>query len=201
MRLLIATNNPAKRAEMETMLAGLPVEVTSLGDFPEAPEVKEDGETLEENAAKKASEVARACGIHAVADDSGLFVDALGGQPGVRSARYAGPHPTSEKLCRKLLDEMRDIPDERRQAHFRCCIAMADPTGRVVVTASGRADGIIIRAMQGERGFGYDPVFLYEPAAKTFAEMVPDEKNAVSHRGQALKAFRRQFSRLLATQQ
>lgn len=183
------------------MLAGLPVEVTSLGDFPEAPEVKEDGETLEENAAKKASEVARACSIHAVADDSGLFVDALGGQPGVRSARYAGPHPTSKKLCRKLLDEMRDIPDERRQAHFRCCIAMADPTGRVVVTASGRADGIIIRAMQGERGFGYDPVFLYEPAAKTFAEMVPDEKNAVSHRGRALRAFRRQFSRLLATQQ
>lgn len=197
MRLLIATNNLKKREELEALLAGLPVEILALRDFPHAQDVVEDGETLEANAAKKASETARACGVHTVADDSGLFVDALGGRPGVRSARYAGPDPTSRKLCRKLLSEMESVPDTERGAHFRCCIAMADPAGRIVLTASDRVDGSIIREMRGTGGFGYDPVFYHEPAGKTFAQMSPEDKNAVSHRGRALQQFRRQFAEWL----
>lgn len=194
MKLLIATTNPGKLGEMQALLAGLPVEVLTLSDFPDAPEVIEDRATPAENAAKKASETARACQVHTVADDSGLFVDALDGRPGVRSARYAGPNPTSLSLCTKLLDQMRDVPAEQRGAHFLCCIAMAGPAGDIVLTASGRCDGRITCEMRGEGGFGYDPVFHYEPAGKTFAELSPEEKNAVSHRGRALARFRQQLS-------
>jgi len=190
MRLLIATRNEDKLRELADLLAGLPVETVSLGEFPDAPEVVEDGRTLEENAAKKAAETARACGVHAVADDSGLFVEALGGRPGVLSARYAGPDSTGEKLCRKLLGEMADVPDGARAAQFRCRIALADPSGRVALTASGCCEGRIIREMRGTGGFGYDPVFFYEPAGRTFAELIPDQKNAASHRGRALGQFR-----------
>jgi len=199
-KLLIATANPGKGAEMAELLRGLPVELVTLREVPQAPAVAENGRTLEENAARKASETARACGLHAVADDSGLFVDALDGRPGVRSARYAGPDPTSEKLCRKLLEEMADVPQSERTAHFRCCIAMADPGGRLVLTASGRVDGLITRRMIGEGGFGYDPVFFYPPAGKTFAQMSPQQKNEVSHRGRALHEFRRLFRQWLAGQ-
>ncbi|MHC4481901.1 MAG: non-canonical purine NTP pyrophosphatase, partial [Planctomycetota bacterium] len=149
------------------------------------------------NAAKKASTLARALGLHAVADDSGLFVDALGGRPGVRSARYAGPEPTAEKLCARLLGEMENVPDGERTAHFRCCIAMADATGQVVLTASGRVAGRLTRKMRGTGGFGYDAVFLYGSAAKTFAEMSPAAKNAVSHRGRALRQFRERFEEFI----
>jgi XTP/dITP diphosphohydrolase len=189
-RLLIATRNRGKLGEVHALLTGLPVELATLDDFPSAPEVQEDGATLEENAAKKASEVARACGVCAVADDSGLFVDALDGRPGVRSARYAGPGPTSERLCRKLLSELLEVPLERRGAQFRCCIAMAAPEGRIVLTAEGRVDGRILAEMRGTGGFGYDPVFLYEPAGRSFAELSAEEKNAVSHRARALEQFR-----------
>lgn len=191
MRLLIATRNEHKRRELEALLAGLPVQVLSLRDFPQAPEVVEDGETLAENAARKASETARACGVHTVADDSGLFVDALDGRPGVRSARYAGADPTPEKLCGKLLREMDALPQGRRAAHFVCGIAMAAPDGTLCLTARGRCDGTITRRMRGDGGFGYDPVFCQEPGGRTFAELRPEEKNAVSHRGRALEEFRR----------
>lgn len=193
MKLLIATRNQGKLREMTALLDGLPVELTTLSEFPDAPEVAEDGATLEDNAARKASQVACACGLHVVADDSGLFVDALGGRPGVRSARYAGPDPTSEKLCAKLLRELVAVPEDRRTAHFGCCIVMADPQGRAVLTARGRVDGRILTEMRGQGGFGYDPVFLYEPAGCTFAELAAPEKNAVSHRGRALREFRRVF--------
>lgn len=198
-KLLVATKNPKKREELEAMLAELPVEIVRLERFPNAPEVAEDGATLEQNAAKKASHVARACGVHAVADDSGLFVDALGGRPGVQSARYAGPDPTSEKLCRKLLGEMLQVAEGARGARFYCCIAMADPAGQIVLMADGRVGGVITREMRGTGGFGYDPVFYYQSAGKTFAEMTPEEKNAVSHRGRALRAFRRKLRKLLAS--
>jgi XTP/dITP diphosphohydrolase len=191
MRVVLATKNPSKCREMERLLAGLPVEVVTLREFPGAPQVDEDEATLERNAAKKAAETARACGAFAVADDSGLFVDALEGEPGVRSARYAGADPTTAKLCTKLLGEMAGIPDGRRRAHFRCCIAAADADGRIVLTASGRVDGVIAREMRGGNGFGYDPVFVYGPTGTTFAEMADEEKDAVSHRGQALREFRR----------
>ncbi len=200
MDLLVATGNPGKCREMRRLLSDLPVRILTLSDFPGAPEVEEDGETLEKNAAKKAREQARFSGLDAVADDSGLFVDALDGRPGVHSARYADGEPTSENLCIKLLAEMDGEPEERRQAHFRCCIAMADPEGQIVLRAEGRCDGIIAEEMAGEGGFGYDPVFYYEPAGRTFAQMAPEEKNAVSHRGRALKQFRRRFARWLDEQ-
>ena len=193
MRLLIATRNRGKLREMQALLDGLAVELATLNDFPQAPEVEEDLPTLRGNASKKACEVASACGQFTVADDSGLFVDALDGRPGVHSARYAGPEPTSEKLCRKLLAEMDGVPRERRGAHFGCCVAMADPQGEAVLTAEGRVDGRILTEMRGRGGFGYDPVFFYVPAGCTFAEMRPEEKNAVSHRGRALAEFRRRL--------
>ncbi|MHC5034541.1 MAG: non-canonical purine NTP pyrophosphatase [Planctomycetota bacterium] len=116
------------------------------------------------------------------------------------SARYAGPDPTKDRLCRKLLAEMESVPDGQRGAHFRCCIAMADPDGRIVLTAEGRVDGVVTREMRGESGFGYDPVFYYASAGKTFAEMAPEEKNAVSHRGRALEAFRAKLDAFLVGQ-
>jgi XTP/dITP diphosphohydrolase len=198
-KLLIATRNRGKLREVQALLEGLPVELVTLNDFPDAPEVEEDGATLEENAAKKAREVARACGVCTVADDSGLFVDALDGRPGVRSARYAGPEPTSRKLCRKLLAELEGLPPERRGAHFGCRIAMADPDGRILLTAEGRVDGRIITQMRGTGGFGYDPVFYFELAGCTFAEMRAEEKNAVSHRARALGEFRRRLGRYLGS--
>lgn len=188
--LLVATRNEGKLREIRDLLAGLPVVVLSLDSFPDAPEVEEDGATLEENAAKKACETAQACGVHAVADDSGLFVDALDGRPGVHSARYAGPDGTSRELCTKLLSELEGEPDDCRNAHFRCCIVMADPGGREMLKVEGRVDGRISREIRGSGGFGYDPVFIYGPAGRTFAEMAPEAKNAVSHRGRALAEFR-----------
>jgi len=193
MRLLIATRNSGKLREMRTLLDGLLVRLLSLDAFPDAPEVVEDGATLEENAAKKAAETARACGMCVVADDSGLFVDALDGRPGVHSARYAGPEPTPQKLCARLLRELDGVPPGQRTAHFRCCIVMADAQGSIILTADGRVDGRITEQMRGEGGFGYDPVFFYEPAGRTFAEMRAQQKNSVSHRGRALREFRRKF--------
>jgi XTP/dITP diphosphohydrolase len=197
MDLLVATGNPGKCREMRRLLSDLPVRILTLDGFPGAPEVIEDRETLEGNAAKKAAENAQFCGLHTVADDSGIFVDALDGRPGVRSARYADGEPTTDNLCGKLLREMKGVPEEQRNAHFRCCIAMADPEGHIVLRAEDRCDGIITHEMAGEGGFGYDPVFYYEPAGRTFAQMAPEEKNAVSHRGCALRKFRRWFTRWL----
>ncbi|MFP4028798.1 MAG: non-canonical purine NTP pyrophosphatase, partial [Candidatus Brocadiia bacterium] len=165
--------------------------------YPGAPEVKEDRDTFEGNAAKKASEMALYTGFFAVADDSGLCVDALGGKPGVRSARYAGPHGTYRDVCRKLLREMRNVADGERQAHFQCHIALSDPEGNIILTADGRCDGKITRQRRGGRGFGYDPVFLYLPAGKTFAQMVPEEKHKFSHRGAAMRSFREAFKTFL----
>jgi len=199
MKLLIASANVEKRRELEALLAGLGVEVLALSRFPGAPEVVEDGVTFEANACKKAREMAIYSGLHTMADDSGLCVDALGGRPGVMSSRYAGPNPTTQKLCSKLLKEMESVPEELRGATFHCFTAMANPTGRILFIATGCCRGKITRVMRGRHGFGYDPVFLYEPAGKTFAEMEPEEKNAVSHRGRALRAFRARFMGLFST--
>jgi XTP/dITP diphosphohydrolase len=198
MRLLVATTNAHKQHELCELLADLPVEILTLADVDGAPDVEEDRPTPEENAAKKASEVAAACGEHTMADDSGLFVRALDGRPGVRSARYAGPNPTSKKLCTKLLSEMANVPDGERAAQFRCCIAMADPAGRVVLEAAGNVWGRITREVRGTGGFGYDPVFLYERWGRTFAEVPLEQKNRVSHRARALRAFRHLLARWLA---
>lgn len=197
MKILIASTNVNKSAELTAMLNDLPVELLSLEDFPDAPEVKETGATFEQNAAKKAIELALYSGLHALADDSGLCVDALNGAPGVRSARYAGPNRADVELSKKVLRLMRYTQDGERAAHFECHIALADPDGNVVLTAAGVCEGLITRQMRGGRGFGYDPVFLYPPAGKTFAQMTPQEKNKLSHRARAIEQFRERLIEFL----
>jgi len=198
MKILVASANPDKRAELETLLEDLPVEILSLEDYPDAPKVTEDGETFEQNAAKKAVAMASYTGLHAVADDSGICVDALDGAPGVMSARYAGRHATYRVLCKKLLREMRLVHDGERGARFECHIAFADPEGSILLTTKGVCEGTITRHMRGGRGFGYDPVFLYTRAGKTFAQMLPDEKNKCSHRARAILEFREKLRDWLA---
>lgn len=172
------------------MLPG--VQVLSLADFPDVAEVPEDGETFEENARKKAEGYMRATGVAALADDSGLCVDALDGRPGVRSARYAAGSDSDRN--RKLLLEMEGIPDDRRGARFRCALCLALPGGEVVVE-TGECEGLIARAPRGAMGFGYDPVFFIPRLGKTAAELTREEKAKVSHRGQA---FRKMLPTFLA---
>jgi len=191
--LVVGTRNVKKLREIETILAEFPVRLMSLADFPDAPDVAEDADTFEGNARKKALTLADALNEWVVADDSGLEVDALNGRPGVMSARYAGPDATDADKCRKLLNELRGVPREKRTARFRCVIALARP-GEIALTADGRCEGVIADTMSGASGFGYDPVFYYPPAGRTFAEMPGDEKNRVSHRGNALRIFKEKFS-------
>jgi XTP/dITP diphosphohydrolase len=156
--------------------------------------VVEDRDTLEGNARKKAEEIAAATGRLVVADDSGLEVAALDGRPGVFSARYAGPACDYLANNRKLLRELEGVPEERRNAVFRCVIAVARP-GQTLFTVEGRVEGRIADAMRGDRGFGYDPVFFHPAAGRTFAEMDPGEKNRLSHRFRALEAFQTELLR------
>ena len=187
--LVIGTRNKGKLREIKAILSGLPVELRTLDDYPNAPEVDETGATFEENAIKKASELADALGEWVMADDSGLEVDALGGRPGVLSARYAGPEHDDAKNLAKVLAEMKDVPAPRRAARFRCVIALAAP-GELLFTAHGEVPGQLIFEPRGKGGFGYDPIFLYPEFGKTFAELEPSVKNQVSHRARALKEFR-----------
>lgn len=185
MKLLFATGNPAKVEELAGMVES-GVQVCSLREVPGYPEVVEDGETFEANARKKAEAAMRATGIPALADDSGLCVDALSGRPGVHSNRYA---PGSDRdRCEKLLAELEGIPDERRTATFECALALALPDGRVVVE-HGRCHGRIGHQMRGTQGFGYDPLFLLA-SGYTMAELSREEKAAISHRGQAFSRMR-----------
>mgnify|MGYP006279834053 CR=1 FL=1 len=194
--LVLATMNPHKVSEITEILAGLPVRLLSFRDLPDLPDVVEDGATLEENAAKKAREVAAATGLPALADDTGLEVEYLGGAPGVRSARYAGEPKSYERNNRKLLAEMADAgPDERRAA-FRTIVALATPEGEVELV-EGRMDGEILTEPAGEGGFGYDPLFRPEGSGRSFAEMSQAEKNAISHRGRAVRAAREMVLGLL----
>ena len=192
--LVIATGNPGKITEIKELLAGFPIEVKSLNDFGPIPQVQEDGETFDENAYKKASFTARILGVPALADDSGLIVEALGGTPGVHSARYAGPNASDEGRCNKLLKEMAGI--ENRSAAFECVISIAVPTGPAL-TYEGRCEGIIAKQAKGTNGFGYDPVFFYPPLGKTFAELTLKEKSRVSHRGKALREVRDEFDKVI----
>ena len=193
-RLVVGTFNPGKAREMVELLSGLPLEVVSLADCPEARPVEETGETFEENAAQKASGFARQLGALVVADDSGLEVDALGGRPGVRSARYGGPGLDDRGRALRLLGELGATPDEARAARFRCAIALADPE-RVHFTVSGAVEGRIARAPAGESGFGYDPVFKPEGFDRTFAELGAEVKQRISHRARALRLFRERIER------
>ncbi len=168
---------------MAALLADLPYEVVSLADYPDAPEVEETGVTFIENATIKAKAYAKFTGELTLADDSGLEVDALDGAPGVYSSRFA---PSDPERNAKLLDMMKDVPDEQRTARFRCAIAIAAPSGDVR-TCDGAVEGTIARERKGTNGFGYDPIFYVPELGKHMAELTADEKNAISHRGKALE--------------
>ena len=184
--VVLATRNQHKVQEIRALLADLPITFLSLADFPDLPDVVEDGSTCEENAVKKARETAAGTGHWALADDTGLEVDALGGRPGVYAARYAGEHATYAANCEKLLEELKNIPVDQRGARFFTVMALSDPEGQAEVV-EGELQGQITDQFYGSQGFGYDPVFYVSKAHKTLAEMTLAEKNELSHRGQALQ--------------
>lgn len=186
MDIVVATRNRKKVEEIKRITEGMAISILTLDDFPECPEVFEDGTTFEENAIKKAVTVARYTGKPALADDSGLEVSALGGAPGTMSARYAGEIAGDRNNVEKLLHEMRSLPDEQRKARFVCCIVLALPDGSVV-TFYGYSEGRIGMEPKGFNGFGYDPIFYPCGHSRTFAEMSDEEKDALSHRGIALR--------------
>jgi len=186
---VIATRNPGKFQEIKAILSSLPLKFLSLEDFPDLPEIVEDGATFAENAGKKARTIADFTGRLAIADDSGLVVDALQGRPGVFSSRYAGEKATDRQRCQKLLEEMASIPEGKRQARFVCAMAVALPHGRMEVV-EGECRGWITSAPRGKRGFGYDPIFFVPQFGKTMAELEPEEKNRISHRGRALERLK-----------
>jgi len=192
--LVLATRNKGKIAEFKTLFSGFPIEMKSLNDFGPIPEVVEDGKTFEDNAYKKAHFTAKVLGFPALADDSGLVVEALGGQPGVFSARYAGEGAGDEANILKVLKAMEGVSD--RRAAFECVIAIAVPRGPALIYG-GRCEGEIAGDRTGKNGFGYDPVFFYQPLAKTFAEMSQEEKNLVSHRGKAMAKLLDEFDKAL----
>lgn len=197
--LLLATANAFKAREILLMLDGLPFPVRTLKDFPGAPEVVEDGRTLEENARKKALSAARYSGLWALADDTGLEVAALGGRPGVHSARYAGPDCDFEKNNRKLLAELKGLPREKRGARFRCVVCLAGERGQVIIVREGFVEGFITEIYAGDEGFGYDPVFFLPEEGRTLGEMSLEEKCKVSHRSRALAAIKPELLRVLGT--
>jgi len=197
MKLVLATRNEGKVRELRRMLEGLDVEVSSLADHPEVPEVVEDGETFLDNARKKARAVCEVTGRAALADDSGLVVEALGGEPGVRSARYAGRQGDHEANNRKLMREMEGVPDGERQAAFVCVMVLAIPGGEEY-DVEGRCEGEIARELKGEGGFGFDPLFFVPSEGKTMAELPMERKNSISHRGQALRNICGILQRIIA---
>jgi len=184
MRLVLATRNAGKVRELVSLLGPLGVEVASLADYPGLPDIPEEGETFEDNAVFKAREVARLTGEIALADDSGLEVDALGGKPGVHSARFAGEPKDDAANNAKLLRLLEGVSPEKRTARFRCVVALATPGGKVY-TAEGVSEGVIIDRPRGENGFGYDPLFYVPDLGRTFAELDMETKNGISHRGRA----------------
>lgn len=187
--LVLATRNRHKGEELAALLGDLGIRIRTLDEFPDAPDVIEDGDTCEANAVKKARVIADATGLPAVADDTGLEVDALGGRPGVFAARYAGEHATYEDNCRKLLQELRGIPRAQRTARFVTVAAIALPSS-AVQTVRGQLQGLITEEPAGSRGFGYDPIFFVPELGKTLAELSAVEKNRISHRAKAFAQVR-----------
>ena len=187
MQIVLATHNRGKMEEMSAILGHLPVELLTLDVFPEIGDIPETGNILKENAFIKAETVHRLTGLPALADDTGLEVDALNGAPGIYSARYAGADATFDDNCQKMLKELHGIPIEKRTARFRTVIAFVN--GGEKEWVEGVAEGRIIEDKRGIGGFGYDPIFYYPPLRKTFAELDSVEKNSISHRGKALRNF------------
>jgi XTP/dITP diphosphohydrolase len=192
MELIIATRNKKKIEEIKRITEDLDVKILTLDDFPGSPEVEEDGKSFEENAVKKATAVAGYAGIAALADDSGIEVNALNGAPGILSARYAGEGADDRRNVLKLLKDLQGV--EERGARFVCCLALAFPDGRVKIFF-GYAGGAIGTEPRGENGFGYDPLFYPKGHDRTFAEMTDEEKDSLSHRGNALKQLRKFLER------
>ncbi|MFA5309225.1 MAG: XTP/dITP diphosphatase [Dehalococcoidales bacterium] len=183
-KLLLATNNTGKLREYRSLLQGIPFDMVTLADEGITAEVAEIGQSFEENATLKATTLAALSGLLSLADDSGLEVDALGGEPGARSHRFAGENATDADRINHLLEKLKDAPDQIRTAQFRCVIAIAEPNGRVEL-CSGICRGVIIKEPRGTNGFGYDPVFLIPELNKTMAELTMEEKNLISHRSRA----------------
>jgi XTP/dITP diphosphohydrolase len=197
MILVVATRNQKKLGELQELLADMPVTIRLISDFPDAPDVEETGQTFVENAELKARSAAESTGHIALADDSGLEIDALGGKPGVMSNRFAGPDASDQDKYMLILNLMDCIPDEHRSARFRAAVAIATPEGEVV-TVEGKCEGMIAHTPSGEGGFGYDPIFYIPELGKTMAQLDSDEKNRISHRGKALRAAKKLLRELLA---
>ncbi|MBI5214626.1 MAG: XTP/dITP diphosphatase [Ignavibacteriae bacterium] len=191
-KLLLATRNKGKLIEISALLSGLPFEIHSVLEFPNIPEVVEDGETLEANALKKAREVFMASNIPTIADDSGLEVYSLNMMPGVISARYAGENITYAENNQKLFNELKNTPPELRKARFRCVIAYISPTEERLF--EGVCEGSILEEERGKNGFGYDPLFVPSGFSETFAELTLETKNKISHRAQALMQLKKHLS-------
>lgn len=195
-KIIIATGNKGKAKEFETLFSPLGYKVLTLHDLEGATEVEETGTTFEENAILKAETLCEQFNTMVIADDSGLMIDALDGRPGVYSARYAGEQKNDDDNIDKVLEELKDVPEEKRTARFYCALAVAVP-GEETMTVSGTVEGRIASGRQGENGFGYDPVFYVPDLGKMMAELKPEEKNAISHRANALKKLKELLPTLL----
>ncbi len=198
-KLLVASGNPKKLKELQELLADLPVALVSLKHFPQITEVEEDGKTFVENASKKALGYTKQSGCLTLADDSGLAIDYLKGEPGIHSARFAGPEKNDLKNCQKVLKLLEGVPSEKRSASFRCAVALATPS-QVVSVVEEAVYGRIADRMEGSNGFGYDPLFFYPEFGKTFGQVSPKLKHSVSHRGMALRKMKEVLREYLSTQ-
>lgn len=194
--VIIATKNKGKASEFQALLAKKGVAVKTLLDFPNSPDVEETGSTFAENARLKAETIARFFQAIVIADDSGLSIDALGGKPGVYSARYAGEEKDDEANIAKVLEEMEGIPFEQRTARFHCALAISVPNGSTTIV-EGTCEGYITEAPKGENGFGYDPIFYVPQKEKTMAELTKEEKNKISHRAVALVKLEKQWEQIV----
>lgn len=195
-QVIIATKNAGKTREFQALLAKKGVEVKSLLDFPNCPDVEETGSTFAENAILKAEAMARYFHMIVIADDSGLAIDALRGRPGVYSARYAGEEKDDQKNIAKVLEELKGVPFEKRTARFHCALAVAAP-GRHTTVVEATCEGYITETPKGENGFGYDPIFYVPQKGKTMAELSKEEKNQISHRAKALAKLEKQWDEII----
>jgi XTP/dITP diphosphohydrolase len=203
-RLVIATANPGKAREFREMLGADRFEWSNLAEHREVSTIEETGKTFRANACIKATHYALSLKSWALADDSGLVVDTLGGKPGVYSARWAEMNGTGKGDADNnatLLKQIENVPDEKRTARFMCCLALADEQGRIVLTAEDSVEGVMLRSPRGSNGFGYDPLFFFPELGKTTAELEPEQKHAISHRGKALRRLRDLMERLPLLQQ
>jgi len=197
MKIVLATKNKGKAKEIKAILKDFNLELLTLDDFPEIPNPVEDGKSFKENALKKARFVVKHLNIAAMADDSGLEVDILNKRSGILSARYAGENATDEENNRKLLKELKDIPFEKRRASYKCVIALVFPSEREA-TVEGDCRGLISLEAKGSGGFGYDPLFYVPEYGKTMAELPPEIKNRISHRGKALAKLKNKLMTILS---